>query len=418
MKILFFISFLFFNSLAFSQVMFFNNGQNVFFNDSVIFMVKGGDFVNSTGEIQNEGHIYVEGHYTNDDITNGGNVNSEFVVLKDWENNADFTANQTTVILNGDNQSIKGSQESHFYNLLLENGNVKSLKIDASTSGILNLNTSELATTDYKMTVLNTAVDAIEFDEEIGFVSSTNDGRLVRNTNLKESYIFPIGENDNGLIYRPISIIPSTTNNNQYEARFVNANAGNDGYDFTLKEESVNDFNANFYHLINQSVGTEKANLNIFYKPSEDGDWESVGQWNNEWKNLDNTSMLNSTGFKKANVVDWLSNNDEPHILITKSDITAIDWTVPNIFTPNALQDENKVFTIINQLDKVTLVSMQIFDRWGQKVFDNKTDGLDYWDGYYKGEMQPPSNYVYLIQVKNKAGEISEYYSGDFLLVW
>ena len=94
------------------------------------------------------------------------------------------------------------------------------------------------------------------------------------------------------------------------------------------------------------------------------------------------------------------------------------EWGIPNIFSPNANQDANKVFTIINQHGLVELMEMQIYNRWGERVFDMKEAGVDYWNGYYKGVLQSVGNYTYLIKVKDSKGKESEYHSGNFLLVW
>jgi len=69
---------------------------------------------------------------------------------------------------------------------------------------------------------------------------------------------------------------------------------------------------------------------------------------------------------------------------------------IPNAFTPNGdgVNDYFEAFGTTLQS-----VSMKIFDRWGEKVFDSGDDQWASWDGRYRGVMQPPAVYVYLIQL-------------------
>ncbi|MFT4644734.1 MAG: gliding motility-associated-like protein, partial [Planctomycetota bacterium] len=104
-------------------------------------------------------------------------------------------------------------------------------------------------------------------------------------------------------------------------------------------------------------------------------------------------------------------------LVITKIRVVN-EWGIPNIFSPNASQEANKVFTIVNEYDLIELTEMQIFNRWGQKVFDMQESGLKYWDGYYGGVLQSAGNYAYILKIRDENGVESEMYSGNFVLVW
>ena len=59
---------------------------------------------------------------------------------------------------------------------------------------------------------------------------------------------------------------------------------------------------------------------------------------------------------------------------------------------------------------------MQIFDRWGQKIFESdKTDGRG-WDGNYQGQAMPMGVYVYIIRVSFANG-VTENYNGNVSLI-
>ena len=83
---------------------------------------------------------------------------------------------------------------------------------------------------------------------------------------------------------------------------------------------------------------------------------------------------------------------------------------IPNAFTPNG-DGTNDVWYVYGT--GIKDIKATIFNRWGEKVFesDNQSDG---WDGTFKGELQPPSVYIYLVDVvylngekKTKTGSLS-----------
>ena len=69
------------------------------------------------------------------------------------------------------------------------------------------------------------------------------------------------------------------------------------------------------------------------------------------------------------------------------------NYFIPNAFTPNG-DGVNDVFYVEMQ-EGATLLSFQIFDRWGEKVHD----GLYPWDGNYKGLKAPEGVYVYRVNI-------------------
>lgn len=380
-------------------------------------IVKDGDVENHAGTIENKGKLIVEGSYINQDQTKGGAVGSEFQVEKDWVNDANFVANQSTVILNGNAQAITGTEVSAFYNLYLENTGVKTQTLDASVSNTLKLNSVELATSSNKMKVLNTDANAIEFVPFAGFVSSDDAGRLVRNTKQNAAYIFPVGESGNVLKYRPIVVEPKSAAQNQYEVRMVFADAGTEGYSLSSQNGSLDNLNQNFFHYIHQSEGTDATDLSIMYIPAEDGNWKTIGNWKGtEWTNIGTVTASTDANFSIVKKAAWMFPNDEPHILATPKEGPL--YGIPNAFAPNGAQDVNKEFGILNQNGLVELEQMQVYDRWGTKVFDSKKDQKDTWNGLYDGVLQPNGAYSYLINLKDLNGDAMAPISGNVLLIW
>lgn len=68
---------------------------------------------------------------------------------------------------------------------------------------------------------------------------------------------------------------------------------------------------------------------------------------------------------------------------------------IPNCFTPNG-DDVNDVFHMLPD-PKIEQRSLQVFNRWGEKVFDSLA-GKTAWDGTDKGRPVPSDVYVYVLE--------------------
>lgn len=89
--------------------------------------------------------------------------------------------------------------------------------------------------------------------------------------------------------------------------------------------------------------------------------------------------------------------------------------SVPNIFSPGNNDDRNDFFNIIGDFDPTAIESLRVFNRWGQKVYDNDTPNRG-WDGTFNNEQQPPGVYVYFIEIALPEGG-TEVLRGDVTLV-
>ncbi len=71
---------------------------------------------------------------------------------------------------------------------------------------------------------------------------------------------------------------------------------------------------------------------------------------------------------------------------------------VPDAFTPNGDGINDKIY--VKGWGIESLLSFSIYNRWGELVF--QTSDIDQgWDGSYKGEVQSPDSYAYIVVVKN-----------------
>ena len=82
-----------------------------------------------------------------------------------------------------------------------------------------------------------------------------------------------------------------------------------------------------------------------------------------------------------------------------------IGATVPNTFTPNG-DGVNDVFRIIN-LPPQRFVSLQVYNRWSQLVFNTRL-ATAFWKGTYNGKPQPSGVFVYLLQYINCVGRLQQ----------
>ncbi len=94
---------------------------------------------------------------------------------------------------------------------------------------------------------------------------------------------------------------------------------------------------------------------------------------------------------------------------------------IPSAFTPGNLDNINDRFTIYGNADMIAQVDfMEIFDRWGDKVFLNKdfpVNEEEYgWDGSSRNQDLVPGVFVYVAKVTFINGT-SETYFGEFTLI-
>jgi gliding motility-associated-like protein len=71
-------------------------------------------------------------------------------------------------------------------------------------------------------------------------------------------------------------------------------------------------------------------------------------------------------------------------------------FVMPNAFTPNDDGRNDRFYPVLINSNNTAVSAFSIYDRWGQKLFDDPSQG---WDGKYKGQLQPGGVYTYFITV-------------------
>lgn len=263
-------------------------------NQGALISVKSNAFVSVRGDVVND---------------NGGTFDNsnEIYCFGDWEHHANNTAfvsrGEGVVYMRGDNQTIKGTEVTQFYDLRLENTGTKFATIDVRVDGFLRLNDREMNVDTNTVEVFNTDVTAVSHTQNTttniwGMVSALGNGGLQRHTANTATYFYPVGSNVGVARFRPVNITPDNNTPNTYKVRLANDDATNEGWGRSLKSFEICTINPLYYHRISHIQGNTAAQVGVFYDPNQDGNFNSLGKWQiaNIWtKTSDVTTATNAT---------------------------------------------------------------------------------------------------------------------------
>ncbi|MFH2095702.1 MAG: gliding motility-associated C-terminal domain-containing protein, partial [Bacteroidota bacterium] len=117
--------------------------------------------------------------------------------------------------------------------------------------------------------------------------------------------------------------------------------------------------------------------------------------WSNEETTEDLTGLISGT--YQVTVTDFNGCLAEGEYIID------IPFVIPSLFTPNG-DGYNDTWEITN-LKAYGDLSIQIYNRWGDLVYEFEGSGFEYddnrWDGTYNSSKLPMGSYVYIIDLKN-----------------
>lgn len=95
-----------------------------------------------------------------------------------------------------------------------------------------------------------------------------------------------------------------------------------------------------------------------------------------------------------------------------------VDVVFPNVISPN--NDGNNDVFYVNSDDVESVLSMLVYDRWGELVFvssNHPPSDPDYgWDGTFRGKPVNPAVFVYVVEIQFKGGR-TETFSGDVTVI-
>jgi gliding motility-associated-like protein len=119
------------------------------------------------------------------------------------------------------------------------------------------------------------------------------------------------------------------------------------------------------------------------------------------WQDGSTGRYMNVTtaGVYRVTVIDSLGCSGSDSVVVKKCSGNVY---VPNAFTPNG-DGLNDIFRISASPDDIAEFSMQVFNRWGEKIFES-TNVPAGWDGMKMGVYCPADSYIWIIRYKATAG--------------
>ncbi len=135
------------------------------------------------------------------------------------------------------------------------------------------------------------------------------------------------------------------------------------------------------------------------------------------WENGDTTQTTVSPQITTTYTVSLTDSNG----CVSTDDVTIFlaincgDLFVPTAFSPNddAL---NSSFRIKINANCVQTMQLQVFDRWGELMYES-TNPADAWDGKYKGKELDPAVFVYVLDIQFIGEQASNRYKGNLTLI-
>ena len=360
------------------------------------------DFDNKvSGDILNDGNFYVYSNFKNDGLFT-------YTDLSDGK----------TFFAGNNEQYIEGTAPPYFQNI--EFNNLSSLEpFRLATTLVIN----KMAV--FKNGIVDAANDKgkIIFNENASHSNTSNlsfvDGRVEKKGLAK--FEFPIGDD---VFYRPSLNEESQNLNNIYTTEYFFESIGSI-YPYTSKEEKIIAIDQAEYWNLTQEKGTDKAVLSLtldknttpdaLYQKSNETELAIV-RWDTasaKWINEEGVTadLLTGADFTKL-VTTKVSGYGIFTIAMVKKDNPAPpsdEILIYNAVSPNG--DGINDSCVIKGIDKFPDNRVQIYNRWGVKVYDaksyNETDNmfLGFSEGrgtVKKDEGLPTGTYFYILEYKKE----------------
>lgn len=351
----------------------------------------------TTGNFVNDGQVYAFENYNND-----GSVS--------------YTekSSGTTFFAGEQEQIITGSQVADFQNIVFDNvSTLIPFQLKTAIKVVKNV--------DFKNGIVNAGDynGKMIFDQEASHSSVGNqsfvDGEVQKKGNAL--FEFPVG---NQLYYRPAISAVTSDPKNSFTAQYFYQNS-NTLYPHSQKEEIILTINDSEYWKVTQENGSEKVVLSLtlndkttpssfFNTPL--GSKLAIVRWDEtlqKWTNCkgelsDPAQTLNYEKLLTAQVTGYGIFT----MAIIKEDILDQKLIVYNAISPNG-DGINDAFHI-KGIDQYPDNKVEIYNRWGVKVFDtksyNESDNMfrGYSDGratINRGEKLPTGTYFYILKYNN-----------------
>lgn len=175
------------------------------------------------------------------------------------------------------------------------------------------------------------------------------------------------------------------------------------------------------------TAATDAAHYYIYYKPTMDGSFTCIDSFDNSeichptpcTYDISVTGSEVLVGCYAMRVADSNRNITELTDSVCIDVFECLDYHLPNVFTPNG-DGINELFTPFMPYSGVTKIEMEIYNRWGKRVFRTSDPDI-LWDGSDETTHLPSSDGVYYygckLYVNTLAGEIYYLLNGSITLI-
>ncbi len=108
---------------------------------------------------------------------------------------------------------------------------------------------------------------------------------------------------------------------------------------------------------------------------------------------------ITTVGIYKVTVTDSLGCTASDSVIVKNC---SRNIYVPNAFSPNG-DGTNDLFRVFASPDDVTEFTMQVFNRWGETIFESNSVLIG-WNGMKTGNYCPGDSYIWIVRYKETAG--------------
>ncbi|MFH4968382.1 gliding motility-associated C-terminal domain-containing protein [Gaetbulibacter sp. M240] len=345
-----------------------------------------GNFDNqSSGAFINGGEAYFYGHLNNNGM-------------------ADYIAKSGTVHLVGTSQQlVTGSEPFYLYNLIINN--VSNLENAINMFGIFNVESN----INFQEGIVNT-IDhgGTLILENNGTVSNVSDFSFVDGFISKQGndeFIFPIGDDE---LYRFAGISAPSGINSVFNARYVYEDLENP-YPANNRIGNIIFIDDNEYWIFESLGGIETVDVTLSwdqvttpFKIYSNPERIRIARWDFEegaWTNAGGTVDIENQTVTSRQTIDGVA-----IFTIAGADLNIIlpdDVVIWNAVSPNS--DGKNDYLIIEDIELLPNNSLEIFNRWGAKVFS--TSDYDSNGNVFKGfandradKLLPTGTYFYILK--------------------
>ncbi|WP_207532920.1 gliding motility-associated C-terminal domain-containing protein [Desertivirga arenae] len=360
-----------------------NTGQTLHLGEnSLLFLSEG--YRHDEGQISGEGTLEIKGNIVN---------NSSNTI---FENQS-----KATVFLNGNIQNISGNPLS-VPNLKLGGFGDKELKTNATITNSLSLDDRLLNIGDNKLSISSPAVDALS--RSTGFITTNENGALLRNTNSNGQYLFPLGSIKNNPsfkkfnsidvnpLYRPVIIEPENQELNTYTLNLVNQNP-DPLYPVSQRTSDIEKVSDKYFYILDHTAGSSKFGTKFFQVKAIENN-AAVVLWKNEhsrWEKVSTGVEEGILGDRLDRSLSFTSAAGLKNQVVSFADIPFIFF---NAFSPDG-DGKNDTWQIQN-IELYPENTLTIFNRWGDEVYKTRNySPTNSWDG---SNLQP-GTYFYVLSV-------------------